>query len=137
MSLEEDLSIPSLESPMAEPNSTAPQTSQFLRVPQIQTSFSSRVRSEPLIDYSHFQILTSTDHVGKLTQISEKKVEIERARARKQKERELTKAKRDQERWLQLLQNRERLLIKKPRKLQCKSGQKLQLGKLERACKGW
>ena len=98
VSVEEDLSIPFLESTMAESNSATPQTSQFLRVPQIQTSFSSRVRSEPLIDYSHSQILTSTDHVGKLTQISEKKAEIERARAIKQKERELTKAKRDQER---------------------------------------
>ena len=98
VSLEEDLSISSLESTMAKSNLTQPQTSQFLRVPQIQTSFSSRVRSEPLIDYSHFQILTSIDHVGKLTQISEKKVEIERERARKQKEREFTKAKRDQER---------------------------------------
>ena len=51
-----------------------------------------------MIDYSHSQILTSIDHVGKLIQILENKAKIERARARKQKERELTKAKRDQER---------------------------------------
>ena len=57
----------------------------------INSSISSRMRSELLIDYNHFQILTSTNHVDKPQKISVKKASIVEERAIKVKKRELTK----------------------------------------------
>ena len=122
--------------PWLKPSSPQPQTLQFLRVPQIQQPFSSKIRSEPLINDRHSQILTSSDHVGKLTQILEKKVEIERARARKQKKRELTKAKRNQERVAVAAAKQKKVANQEAKKITMQKWTKTTLEKLERDCRG-
>ena len=107
VSLEDDSSSPCPNSTIADPDSTQP-ISQFLRLPETRVSRSSRIKSESLVDYSHSQILTSNDHVGKLITISTKKAMVEEERATKQKERELTKARRAEERVLQAVAKRKR-----------------------------
>ena len=67
---------------MAKPNASG-LVSQFLRLLEIHIFLSSRVRSEPLFDYRHLQILTSSDHVENRVQISKKKVTIEERRIEK------------------------------------------------------
>ena len=92
VSIEDECSYFSYDSSIVEPIPLQPYN-QFLRLLQIQMLSTYRVRSEPIIDYSSFQILTFIDHVDKLHQISKKKANIEEERARKQKDRELTKLK--------------------------------------------
>ena len=64
---------------------------------EINVLLSFGIKSEPLIDYRHSQILTSSDHIGKLTQIPKKKASIEKERVAKQKERKFTKTQRTTE----------------------------------------
>ena len=66
------------------------------------------------MDYNHSQILTSNDH---LETISTKKTMVEEERATKQKERELTKARRAEERVLQVAAKRKRASDLEARKL--------------------
>ena len=109
------------ESSIAELVSSQP-CSQFLKLPQIQIPSSSRVTSEPIIDYSNSQILTSTAHVDKLNNILEKKARVEEERARKQEEREPNKAKRAEEKVATVTTKRRKLLNKKQEKLVDKVG---------------
>ena len=67
--------------------------SQFLRLPQILETMFTRVRSEPIVNYSHLQILTSNDHVQKLRTILDKKLMAEKNRVAKQKKKETYKSK--------------------------------------------
>ena len=70
---------------MAGPSDSQPRVSQpctqFLRMAQIQGCKESRLRSEPLIDYSHSQILTFEVHVQKLKTIAKKKALAEKEKA--------------------------------------------------------
>ena len=101
---------------MDEP-STSQGISHFLRVPHIEVPMGHRIRSEPFIDYSQSQILTSADHVEKLEQIAEKKACIEQERAAKLKERELTKARRAEERVIAAAAKERRAVEKEARKI--------------------
>ena len=86
VSIEDECSYSSHDSSTAELVSLQ-SCSQFLRVRKIQIPISCRVKSESIIDYSTSQILTSSHHVDKLYQVSQKKANIEEERARKQRER--------------------------------------------------
>ena len=90
MSLEEDSSSPCSNSTIVDHDSAQP-SSQFLRLPEIRGTRSSRIRSEPLVDYNHSQILTFNDHVEKLITISTKKAMVEEERTTKQKRENLSR----------------------------------------------
>ena len=75
-------SIPPRESTLVEPNLSQP-LSQFLRLPQIEVPMFTRVRNEPIVDYSQSQVLTSNENVEKLRRIADKKAMIEEEKATK------------------------------------------------------
>ena len=77
---------------MIEPSTLQP-LNHFLKMPKLAVPMSFRIRSEPLIDYRHSQILTSSDHVNKLQHISQKLVSIEEEKIAKKTQRELIRAK--------------------------------------------
>ena len=101
---------------MAELNTPQP-ISHFLRVPQIHVSISYRIRSEPLINYNDSQILTSSEHVSKLQQISEKKTIVDEKRIARQRETELTKARRAREKVLAVEAKTKRIAENEAQKL--------------------
>ena len=107
VSKEDESPIPPTDCNIVEVNLSQP-SSQFMRLPHIQVPMASKVRSEPIIDYSHSQILTSTNHVDKLRKISEKKAMVEEEKAAKQKERELTKRRRAEEKFFKAAAKRRR-----------------------------
>ena len=116
INIEEEPSTFSHQFSMGEP-STSVGISHFLRVPHIEVPMGHRVRSEPFINYSQSQILTSANHVEKLEQIVEKKACIEKERAAKVKERELTKARRVEERIIAAAAKERRVVEKEARKI--------------------
>ena len=99
---EDEPNSPSNHSIMAKPTASQP-ISHFLRVLEIHVSISSRIRIQPLINYSDSQVLTSSEHVKKLQHISEKKANMEEEREErvaKKKESDLTKARKAREKML-------------------------------------
>ena len=116
VSVEEEPTIPSTTCSLAEPNSTQP-LSQFLKLPQIEVSMLTRGRVEPIIDYSHSQILTSNEHVGKLRRIANKKAMVGEEKAAKLKERELNKRRRAKEKVLEAAAKKRRASELEARKL--------------------
>ena len=78
---------------------------------------STRGRTEPIIDYSHSQILTSNEHVGKLRRIADKKTMVEEEKATKLRNRELTKRRRAEEKILEGAAKRRRASELEARKL--------------------
>ena len=93
VSMEDDSSIPSADSSIEATESSMAEhvesqgLSQFLRLPQIKETRSSKVRSEPIVDYNNSQILTSNEHVDQLITISNKKAMVEEERIAKQRKR--------------------------------------------------
>ena len=116
VSMEEEPSTFSHQFSINEP-STSAGISHFLRVPHIEVPMGHRVRSEPFMDYSQSQILTSIDHEEKLQQIAEKKACIEEEKVAKAKERELTKARRAEERIIAVAAKERRAAEKEARKI--------------------
>ena len=136
VSIEDECSYPSYDSSIAELVLSQP-CSQFLKLHQIQIPISYRVRSEPIIDYSIFQILTSSDHVDRLHQILEKKANIEENELENKKKGSLPKLKWLKRKLLQLLPREGKLLNKKQEKLVDKVGLLQQLEQLIKGCKIW
>ena len=76
MSVEDESSIPSADCTIAEAI-LSQLLGQFMRLSQIQVPMTSRMRIEPIVDYSHLQILTSNNHVDHLRRILEKRATVE------------------------------------------------------------
>ena len=127
VSVEEEPTIPSTTCSLAVPDSAQP-LSQFLKLPQIEMPMSTKGRAEPIIDYSHSQILTFNEHVGKLRRIADKKAMVEEQKAAKLRQRELTKRRRAEEKILEAAAKRRRASELEARKLAKKIGPQLQLG---------
>ena len=113
VSIEDESFVPSISCTMAKSNSLQ-SCSQFLRLPQIQETISTRMRSESIVDYSHSQFLTSNDNVQNLKIISDRKKMVEEERVTKQGEG--YKARRAEERLFEAIAKRRRASELKARK---------------------
>ena len=122
VSFEDDSTIPPNESFVAE-STTSQSCSQFLRLPEINVPRPSRIRVVSIINYNNSQVLTSNQHVEKLTRISKKKLGWKKKGLQNKKQRSSPRKGEINKGWRRQFPKIEGLLICKQEKYPNKVGQ--------------